>query len=109
MSSKYIEKECSKTKYLDITKKFTPEILRALADRMDEDDIKSFQYKNMYLSYSVKCVESRPETQTEIDARFKKEQAKKIAQYKKIEKEKKDLIAKAEKLGLTLVESAQYE
>lgn len=109
MSSKYIEKECSKTKYLDITKKFTPEILRALADRMDEDDIKSFQYKNMYmyLSYSVKCVESRPETQAEVDARFKKEQAKKIAQYKKIEKEKKDLIAKAEKLGLTLVESAQ--
>lgn len=73
---------------------------------MDEGDVKFFHYKNTYLGYSCKCVESRPETQAEADARFKKEQAKKIAQYKKIEKEKKELIAKAEKLGLTLVESS---
>lgn len=105
--NKCVDRKCPKTKFLDLTKKITSADLRAVADKMDDQNIKFFRYTNFYFSYNTECVENRPETQEEIDARFKKEQAKKIAAYKKIEKEKKALIAKAEKLGLTLVESAQ--
>lgn len=103
--NKCVDTQCPKNKYLDLTKKITSADLRAVADKMDDQNVKYFKYTNLYLSYNAECVENRPETQEEIDARTKKEQAKKLAQYKKIEKEKKALIAKAEKLGLTLVES----
>ena len=105
--NKCVDAECSKTKYLDLAKKITSADLRAVADKMDDQNIKFFRFTNFYFGYNTECIENRPETQEEIDTRAKKEQAKKITQYKKIEKEKKALIAKAEKLGLTLVESAQ--
>lgn len=102
--NKCVDAECSKNKYLDLTKKITSADLRATADKMDDQNVKFFKYTNFY-AYGITCIENRPETREEIDARTKKEQAKKLAAYKKIEKEKKALIAKAEKLGLTLVES----
>lgn len=68
---------------------------------MDDNDIKSFKFPHYYCT---SCMESRPETKAEQEARLKQEQEKKIAEFKRIEKKKKDLIIQAKKLGLILQE-----
>jgi hypothetical protein len=97
------EKSCPPHKYFNINKPITVLILKSAIEKMEDGKVEYFKIGGY--NYSSTCSEKRPETQAEIDMRIKKEQEKKIAQYKKIEKEKKALIARAEKLGLTLVES----
>jgi hypothetical protein len=92
---------CSVNKYLTLTKDITSEMLRAAADKMDSNDIKSFKFPYYY---GTTCMEFRPETVAEENARIKKEQEAKIAEFKRIEKKKKDLITQAKKLGLILTE-----
>lgn len=105
MDNKYKEVSCTQTKYLNLSKDITADLLRIVADKMDDSNVKSFKFKipSYYIS---SCIEKRPETQKEIDCRIKKEQEKKIAEFKKIEKKKKDLITEAKKLGLILTEES---
>ena len=103
----YVYKECSGSKYIDMYKDVTPEILRNAADKLEECDVESFKFKNNTTRYGYsnnvkRCLEKRLETDAEMNTRIKKEQAKKIAEFKKIEKQRKDLILEAKKLGLVL-------
>lgn len=96
---KYIERVCLVNKHLNISKDITSDMLRTAADKMDASNVQSFRFP-----YYSSCLEKRPETPAEAEARLKKEQNKKIAEYKRIEKKKKDLITQAKKLGLVLQE-----
>lgn len=96
---KYTDRACAFTKYLTLNKDITSDILRTVADRMDDNDIQSFKFP-----YYTSCTEKRPETKAEEANRLRREQQKKIAEFKKIEKKKKDLITQAKKLGLVLTE-----
>lgn len=103
MNKEYKNRPCAVNKYLSLHKDITSDMLRIAADKMDDNDIKSITFPHYYGS---SCMERRPETKTEQEARLKKEQEKKIAEFKKIEKKKKDLITQAKKLGLILTEES---
>jgi hypothetical protein len=98
---KYKEKPCGSNKHLNLSSDITPEILRTLADKMESNNVISFRFPYYY---GTSCIEKRPETPAEERARINKEQEKKIAEFKRIEKKKKDLITQAKKLGLVLQE-----
>ena len=104
---KYKEVLCPFNKHLNIKTKISSKILREIADKMDEDDIKWFKFDGY--TYNYKCFECRKETEAEHEKRLKKEEAQKVAKAKKLEKENNDLMVKAKSLGLTLVESNIYE
>ena len=105
----YISKNCPSAKYLDIYKDITPEILRASADKLESSDAQSFKFKVNRYGYggdTKVCEEKVLETDKEMNARIKKENGKKIAAFKKLEAERKDLIVKAKKLGLVLIKES---
>lgn len=103
----YIDKECNASKYIDLYKDVTPEVLRDAADKLEECDVKSFKFKISTGYYGTKrCVEKRLETDAEMNARIKKENAKKIAEFKKLKKKKEEIIEQGKKLGLVLTEES---
>lgn len=104
----YIDKECNASKYIDLYKDVTPEALRDAADKLEKFDVKSFKFKNNtgYGYNSKRCTEKRLETDTEMNTRIKKESAKKIAEFKRLEKKRKEIIEQGKKLGLVLTEES---
>lgn len=92
------------TKYLNLSKPFTAEHLREVANQLDNDDIIKMEMKTSGWGSQYECWVYRPETQAEILKRLEKEEQDRLMKEAALRKQKDDIIKKAEKLGMKVIE-----
>ena len=92
------------TKYLNLSKPFTAEYLREVANQLDNDDIIKMEIKITGWGSQWECWVHRQETQDEIQKRLAKEEKDRVAKEAALRKQKDDIIKQAEKLGMKVIE-----
>lgn len=103
-SSNRVKVKVADAKYLNLSKKITPDILRSAADKLEDDDINQIEFSRQYSYGKFDCYIFRPETIEEVIKREEKEERARIKKEEALRKEKDALIKKATALGMKVIE-----